>query len=118
MLAIGSVQLEVPFVQAAMSGYSDVAMRRIARRRGAPYTLNEVILDKTVTEKSKARQRILRVEEEDHPVGGQLMGAEPTQFALAAAELVEAGYDVIDINFGCPVRKVLGRSSRARRSST
>ncbi len=108
-MTIGPVQLDVPFVQAAMSGYSDLAMRRIARRRGAPYALNEVVLDKLVTQKGKARQRILRVEEDDHPVGGQLMGAEPTQFAHAAAELVEAGYDVIDVNFGCPVRKVLGR---------
>jgi len=92
-----------------MSGYSDLAMRRIARRLGAPYALNEVVLDKLVTQKGKTRQRILRVKDDDHPVGGQLMGAEPTRFAAAAADMVEAGYDVIDINFGCPVRKVLGR---------
>jgi len=42
-------------------------------------------------------------------VGGQLMGAEPDQFAAGAVKLVEAGFDVVDINFGCPVRKVLGR---------
>ena len=92
-----------------MSGYSDLAMRRIARRLGAPYALNEVVLDKLVTQKGKTRRRILNVAEDDHPVGGQLMGAEPEQFAEAAAEMVEAGYDAIDINFACPVRKVLGR---------
>ncbi|MCA9269694.1 MAG: tRNA-dihydrouridine synthase family protein, partial [Planctomycetales bacterium] len=43
------------------------------------------------------------------PVGGQLMGAEPHQFAAGAKKLVAAGFDVIDINFGCPVKKVLGR---------
>jgi tRNA-dihydrouridine synthase B len=109
VLSIGSLQLDVPFIQAALSGYSDLPMRRLARRFGAPYTLNEVVLDKLVTQKGKTRTRILRVEPDDHPVGGQLMGADPDVFAPAAADMVEAGYDAIDINFGCPVKKVLGR---------
>jgi nifR3 family TIM-barrel protein len=51
----------------------------------------------------------LEVADEEHPTGGQLMGADPTDFAPAALRLVENGFDVIDINFGCPVKKVLGR---------
>lgn len=109
MLTLGAVPLDVPFVQAALSGYSDLPMRRLARRYGAPYTLNEVVLDKLVIQKGRKRQGILRVAEDDHPVGGQLMGADPDSFAPAAAAMAEAGYDVIDINFGCPVKKVLGR---------
>ena len=60
----------------------------------------------------KARKRtshFLHLSDEDRPVGGQLMGAEPEQFAQGAMKLVDAGFDVIDINFGCPVKKVLGR---------
>jgi len=57
----------------------------------------------------KKTQHFLHIGSEEHPVGGQLMGAQPEQFALGAARLVAAGFDVIDINFGCPVRKVLGR---------
>lgn len=109
MLAIGSVQLAVPFVQAALSGYSDLPMRRVARLHGAVYTLNEVVLDQTVLTHGKKQRLITRVAPDDHPVGGQLMGARPEEFARAADLLVEAGYDVIDINFGCPVRKVIGR---------
>ncbi len=109
MLTIGKLELEVPFVQAALSGYSDLSMRRMARQFGAPYAINEVVLDKLVTQKGKTRRETLSVAPDDHPVGGQLMGADPEQFALAAGDMVEAGYDVIDINFGCPVRKVLGR---------
>ncbi len=109
MLRIGNFEFDTPFVQAALSGYSDLPMRRIARRLGASYALNEVILDKTVTQKGKKRKRILSVEADDHPVGGQLMGANPDDFAPAAAAMADAGYDIIDINFGCPVRKVLGR---------
>ncbi len=96
-------------MQAALSGYSDLPMRRMARRFGAPYTLNEVVLDKLVVQKGKTRRRILHVEADDHPVGGQLMGANPDAFGPAAADLVAAGFDVIDINFACPVKKVLGR---------
>jgi nifR3 family TIM-barrel protein len=51
----------------------------------------------------------LHVSDEEHPVGAQLMGANPLDFAPAARRLVEVGFDVVDINFGCPVKKVLGR---------
>ena len=110
-LWIGPVRIGFPVVQAALSGYSDWPMRVMARRMGASYALCEVMLDQfLVAVKQRARTRhFLRISDEEHPVGGQLMGAEPEQFSAGAQRLVEAGFDVIDINFGCPVRKVLGR---------
>lgn len=110
-LKIGNVGIGFPIVQAALSGYSDWPMRVIARRHGAPYTLCEVMLDKFLVElKDRPRTgHFLHISEEEHPVGGQLMGAEPEQFAAGAARLVRAGFDIIDINFGCPVKKVLGK---------
>ncbi len=110
-LWIGTLQLDFPVVQAALSGYSDMPMRLIARRLGAPYTLCEVMLDQFLVQlKPRRRNRhFLCVADEEHPTGGQLMGAEPADFAPAALRLVESGFDVIDINFGCPVKKVLGR---------
>jgi nifR3 family TIM-barrel protein len=110
-LRVGPLSLDFPVVQAALSGYSDMPMRVIARRYGAPYTLCEVMLDKFIVElKPRRRNRhFMIVAGEEHPVGGQLMGADPLDFAPAALRLVEHGFDVIDINFGCPVKKVLGR---------
>ncbi|MBI2827336.1 MAG: tRNA-dihydrouridine synthase [Planctomycetia bacterium] len=109
-LRIGAIEIDFPVVQAALSGYSDWAMRRIARRLGAPYALCEVVLDRVVLQaRRKNRLRFMRVTDDDHPVGGQLMGSDPAEFGPAAAELAKAGYDAIDINFGCPVKKVLGR---------
>ena len=110
-LRIGPLRLDFPVVQAALSGYSDMPMRLIARRMGAPYTLCEVMLDKFIVELKPRRKNrhFLHVADEEHPTGGQLMGADPTDFAPAALRLVENGFDVIDINFGCPVKKVLGR---------
>jgi len=110
-LRVGHIRLDSPFVQAALSGYSDWPMRMIARRLGASYVLCEVMLDQFLlaVKRRQPMRRALRVSDEERPVAGQLMGADPAQFAPAAVKLVEAGFDVIDINFGCPVKKVLGR---------
>lgn len=109
-LQIGPFTLDIPVVQAALSGYSDRAMRVIARRLGAPYTLCEVMLDRLVVDAGKKlRRRLLQTAEEEHPVGGQLMGSDPADFGPAAQALLRAGFDVVDINFGCPVKKVLGK---------
>jgi nifR3 family TIM-barrel protein len=110
-LSIGAVRLASPVVQAALSGYSDLPMRLLARRFGASYALCEVLLDTFVAVIGTNKKNLARVavSDDEHPVGGQLMGANPDDFPPAAQRLVAAGFDVIDINFGCPVRKVLGR---------
>src|SRR5262245_29124872 len=111
-LYIGPLNLGFPVVQAALSGYSDWPMRLLARRHGASYALCEVMLDQflvTVKENRNRNRHFLHITDEERPVGGQLMGAEPEQFAAGAQKLVQAGFDAIDINFGCPVKKVLGR---------
>ncbi|MDP7302889.1 MAG: tRNA-dihydrouridine synthase family protein, partial [Pirellulaceae bacterium] len=110
-LQFGPLTIGFPIVQAALSGYSDWPMRVIARQLGASYALSEVMLDQFLVA-LKNRQRtghFLHIGDEQRPVGGQLMGADPEQFAAGATKLVEAGFDVVDINFGCPVKKVLGR---------
>jgi nifR3 family TIM-barrel protein len=110
MLRIGSVQLDFPVVQAALSGYSDGPMRLIARRLGAPYALHELVLDQFVIQSSRRhKDGSGGPASDDHPIGGQLLGSEPDQLAEAAAWMVRAGYDVIDVNFACPVRRVLAR---------
>jgi len=111
-LTIDHLKLDFPVVQAALSGYSDWPMRLIARRHGASYTLCEVLLDQFLVTMKPNRHRNrhhLYLSDDERPVAGQLMGAEPEQFVAGALRLVEAGFDVIDINFGCPVKKVLGR---------
>jgi nifR3 family TIM-barrel protein len=110
-LRLGPLRLDFSVVQAALSGYSDMPMRVIARRHGAPYALCEVMLDTFVAglKPRRKNRHFLQVADEEHPAGGQLMGAEPEQFGPAAIRLVESGFDVIDVNFGCPVKKVLGR---------
>lgn len=109
-LKIGNIQLEHPFVQAALSGYSDWPMRALAREYGAAYTVAEVMIDRFATEarRSGKTSHHFRVEAGDHPVGGQLMGSDLELFTQGAKRLVAAGFDVIDINFGCPVKSAIG----------
>jgi len=110
-LRIGPVELPSPAVQAALSGYSDWPMRMIARQYGAPYTVAEVMIDQFVLDQKRGRKRTehhLKTSDNEHPAGGQLMGSDPEQFGPGALRLVEAGFDVIDINFGCPVKSAMG----------
>ena len=110
-LHLGPLTIDFPIVQAALSGYSDWPNRVIARRLGAGYTIGEVLLDQFILDVSKGRKakRYIRVTAEERPSGDELIGAVPETFGPAALKLVAAGFDCIDINFGCPVRKVLGR---------
>jgi nifR3 family TIM-barrel protein len=111
-LKFANLVVGFPVVQAALSGYSDWPMRSLARSHGAGYTLHEVLLDQflvSLRDKRKKTSHFLYIGDDEHPVGGQLMGAEPEQFSAGATKLAQAGFDVIDINFGCPVKKVVGR---------
>lgn len=108
-MKIRDLEISMPAVQAALSGYSDLAMRRVARAHGAQFCFNEVVVDRLVLIKGRGQRRILDIPADDHPVGGQIMGTEPEIFGAAADQMVTAGYDLIDINFGCPVNKVMGR---------
>ncbi len=110
---------DAPFFQAGLAGFSDAAMRIVARRHGAPYCVTEAMLDRFLLdlEPTKAAGRssrddpnhlrgVLGSEADDHPIAGQLMGSEPDEMAAAATHLVELGYDTIDVNFACPVKKI------------
>lgn len=109
MLKLGSIHLDVPFLQAPLSGYSDRAMRLLARQYGAPMTFAGVILAKVAMHPAVFKKPGIAVQDDEHPIGGQLLGTDPRMMAKAATELVNVGYDLIDLNFACPAPKVLRR---------
>lgn len=105
MPSIGRVAFAEPFCQAGLEGYSDRAMRLVARRRGCGFAVTEALLDTLLVSGREGLRRSLEVDDEDHPVAGQLIGSEPATMARSAQLLHGAGYDVIDLNFACPVKK-------------
>ena len=109
MLKLGNLILSVPFIQAPLSGYSDYAMRRLGLDFGVPLTFSGVMLAKSAAHPKVLRKPAFRPHDDEHPVGAQILGNDPATMARAARALQDAGYDIIDLNFACPVPKVLRR---------
>ncbi len=107
MLSIGNVNLRYPFFQAPISGYSDMAMRRVSRRYGAQLAFNGLMLDKSVLHEGVLDRPPYCRGEDERPLGGQLLGSDPYVMCRAAKRLEQCGYDIIDLNFACPAPKVI-----------
>jgi tRNA-dihydrouridine synthase len=110
MPSIGPVELAHPLCQAGLAGYSDRAMRLVARRRGCPYAVTEALLDVILVNGGAGLRKSIDINDEDHPTAGQVIGSEPHTMARGAQLLAEAGYDVIDLNFACPVKKIKNKA--------
>lgn len=108
-LKLGAIMLDVPFFQASLSGYSDYAMRKLARRFGCPFTFADMMLAKSVANPRVLSMPCFRPHDDEHPIGTQILGETPATMAKAARDLVAVGYDLIDLNFACPAPKVLRR---------
>src|SRR4029078_12361703 len=94
-MRIGPIQLATPFCQAGLAGYSDRAMRVVARRRGCPYAVTEALLDTIMLAGGLGLKKSIDINDEDHPVAGQIIGSEPDTMSRAAVILAQHGYDVI-----------------------
>ncbi|MBV8780249.1 MAG: tRNA-dihydrouridine synthase [Phycisphaerae bacterium] len=109
-MRIGPIQLTSPFCQAGLAGYSDRAMRLVARRRGCTYAVTEALLDTILLNGGEGLRKSIDICDEDHPVAGQIIGSDAESMAKAAAIIRDAGYDVIDLNFACPVKKIKNKA--------
>jgi len=109
MIRLGNIELDAPFYQAPLSGYTERPMRILARRFGAPLTFTGVLLDKIALHQKAIRKLMFLPGEDEHPVGAQILGADPATMAKAAAVFERIGFDMIDLNFACPAPKVLRR---------
>ncbi len=107
--SIGNVEVKFRVVLAALAGYSDLPYRTICRRLGAPFCATEMMLDRSVLQGGKLTNRLVASDSGDHPVAGQLIGNDPETMSAAAIELDKRGFDVIDLNFACPVHKAIRR---------
>jgi tRNA-dihydrouridine synthase B len=101
----------VPLYLAPQAGVSESPFRRLSRRFGADVVVSEFVSAEGLRRGSSRTHEYLRFDDEERPIGVQIFGADPAAMAEAAA-LVEATYrpDFLDINFGCPVKKVVKRN--------
>jgi tRNA-dihydrouridine synthase B len=106
-MQIGSVVYETPFVLAPLAGLTDSPMRRICRRRGASMVWTEMVSAEGLVRDGAKSHELLAFAEEERPIAFQIFGARPEAMAGAAASAAALRPDVIDINVGCPAKKVV-----------
>jgi tRNA-dihydrouridine synthase B len=104
-----------PFVLAPLAGYTDYPFRKLCREYGASMAYTEMVSEFTMASPHlrPRMEKLTFFTPEEKPVGIQLFGNRPEMFFDAAKAAEEMGFDIIDINFGCPVRKVAGSGSGA-----
>ena len=104
--AIGGVEVPTRIVLAPMAGVSIQAFRRQGRRFGAGLVCSEMVSAAGIEHRNERTFGYLRVAADEHPLAIQIFGSDPGAMADAARMVEAAGADIVDMNFGCPVRKV------------
>ncbi len=112
-MQIASLLHENPLVLAPLAGYSDLPFRLLCRRFGAGLCYTEMVSCHGLVYDRQKTVQLTRSVPEERPVALQLFGADPEKMGKAAAIASEMGIDIIDINMGCPVKKVVKKGAGA-----
>jgi tRNA-dihydrouridine synthase B len=106
-IKIGPLELEAPVILAPMSGVTDLPFRRLVKSHGAGLVVSEMIASEAMIRETRQSMTMAKNCPEEQPMAVQLAGCEPTVMAEAAKLNADRGATLIDINFGCPVKKVV-----------
>ena len=106
-LKIGNVRLENPYILAPMAGVTDLPFRLLCKEMGAGLICMEMVSAKAISFHNKNTEKLMEIEEKERPVSMQLFGSEPDLIAKMAAQIEERPFDILDLNMGCPVPKVV-----------
>jgi tRNA-dihydrouridine synthase B len=106
-IAIGPVRIDTPVILAPMTGVTDMPFRRIVKRYGAGLTVTEMIASQAMIRETRQSLQKAAWDPAEEPVSMQLAGCSPTEMAEAAKLNEDRGAAIIDINMGCPVKKVV-----------
>jgi tRNA-dihydrouridine synthase B len=106
-ISIGPITLADPVILAPMSGVTDMPFRRMVKRHGAGLVVSEMIASQAMIRHTRQSLKMVEKSAEEFPMAVQLAGCEPVVMAEAAKLNADLGAQIIDINFGCPVKKVV-----------
>ncbi|MCR5627168.1 MAG: tRNA dihydrouridine synthase DusB [Lachnospiraceae bacterium] len=106
-MKIGNVEIKGKYMLAPMAGVSDLPFRVLCHEYGAALTCTEMISAKALTYKNKKTAALMKLDENEHPVALQLFGSEPDTMAEATRLIEQVPYDILDINMGCPMPKIV-----------
>lgn len=106
-LKIDKIDLCMPVILAPMSGVTDMPFRRLVKRKGAGLVISEMIASQAMIRHTRQTMKMIEKSAEEQPMAVQLAGCEPEVMAEAARLNEDLGAQIIDINMGCPVKKVV-----------
>ena len=106
-LYIGDIKIEHPFVLAPMAGVTDLPYRLLCKEMGAGLLCTEMVSAKGMYYNSPNTGPLLAKEEKERPIAAQIFGSDPELMADMAVRIEDMGFDIIDINMGCPVPKIV-----------
>ena len=106
-LKIGNVTLENNLILAPMAGVTDLPFRLLCKEQGAGLICTEMVSAKAIHFKNKNTESLMEIDERERPVSLQLFGSEPDLMADIAKQIEYRNFDILDINMGCPVPKVV-----------
>lgn len=106
-IQIGTISLEGPVILAPMSGVTDLPFRRLVKQSGCGLVVSEMVASQAMIRENRQTLRMVECEPEQFPMAVQLAGCEPDVMAEAAKLNEDRGAAIVDINFGCPVKKVV-----------
>ena len=106
-LTIGSVTIPNNLILAPMAGVTDLPFRLLCKEQGAGLLCMEMVSAKAILYKNKNTQELLEIDQRELPVSLQLFGSEPDIISQIAHEIEERPFDILDINMGCPVPKIV-----------
>ena len=106
-LKIGTVTLDNNVMLAPMAGVTDLPFRLLCQEQGCGMVVTEMVSAKAILYKNKNTRELLTVRSEERPAAVQLFGSDPEIMAEIAAQIEDGPYDVIDVNMGCPVPKIV-----------
>ncbi len=106
-MQIGNVKLDSNFILAPMAGVSDLPFRLICREMGAGMVCTEMISAKALHYKNVASRKLMATHPGEHPVSLQIFGSEPDIMAEQAAAIEDEPFEILDINMGCPMPKIV-----------
>ncbi len=106
-LKIGKVTVDHPFLLAPMAGVTDLPFRLLCKEQGAGLLYTEMVSAKAITFRNKNTWALMEIDPKEHPIALQLFGSEPELMAEAARQIEALPFDILDLNMGCPVPKVV-----------
>ncbi len=106
MLQLKTLTLKSRIIQSPMAGCTDLAFRLVARDEGMEFAFLEMVSAEALVRKNAKTLALLKSTEKDKPLGAQLVGCNPEVMGEAAAMIEDMGFDLLDINCGCPVPKI------------